>query len=208
MVCIHYMSKKEQRTENITNDAAAVTEVEATVSAGEESTSFTTKQQERSGSTDDFNESVKKSLDETRDNIRKSVDGVRSQIDCYADVVNNYEEQALNGIKETAEVCTEFQKQIINSFRSVWGPYVESYNSVATSWTPPRVVTEYATLARNFADNVLSTTRLTNDMIFSNMDSSRRAIFQAQDNAKQVSRISINAARTFEQAARDRAACC
>jgi hypothetical protein len=44
---------------------------------------------------------------------------VKIQIELYADVGNNYEEHALNGIKETAEACNEFQKQIINSFRSV-----------------------------------------------------------------------------------------
>jgi hypothetical protein len=37
---------------------------------------------------------------------------------------------------------------------------------------------------------------------------SYRTIFQAQDKAKVVSRISINEARTFEQATRDHAFCC
>jgi hypothetical protein len=57
-----------------------------------------------------FRRISQESLDETRNNIRKTVDEVKIQIERNADVVNNYEEQTLNGTKGTAEACGEFSK--------------------------------------------------------------------------------------------------
>jgi hypothetical protein len=60
----------------------------------------------------------------------------------------------------------------------------------------------YTKFVSNLADNAVSAIRLTNNMIFSNLDSMKSTMQQARDNAKQLSNINVNAARTFENNSR------
>jgi len=53
---------------------------------------------------------------------------------------------------------------------------------------------------------MIAVTRLVNNMIFANMDLFKTWMQQAKDNAKELSRIGVNSARTFEQTSRDTAA--
>ena len=55
------------------------------------------------------------------------------------------------------------------------------------------------------ADNIIAATRLVNNMMFANMDMFKTLMQQAKDNAKELSRIGVNSARTFEQTSRDNA---
>ena len=60
----------------------------------------------------------------------------------------------------------------------------------------------YTKFVSNLADNAVSAIRLTNNMIFSNLDSMKSTMQQARDNAKQISNLNVNAARTFENNSR------
>ncbi len=60
----------------------------------------------------------------------------------------------------------------------------------------------YAKFVSNLADNAVSAIRLTNNMIFSNLDSMKSTMQQARDNSKQLSNLNVNAARTFENNSR------
>jgi hypothetical protein len=60
----------------------------------------------------------------------------------------------------------------------------------------------YTKFVSNFADNAVSAIRLTNNIIFSNLDSMKSTMQQARDNAKHISNLNVNAARTFEQSSR------
>ena len=48
----------------------------------------------------------------------------------------------------------------------------------------------------------MSAIRLTNNMIFSNMDSWKTVLQQAKDNSKHLSNMGVNTAKTFEQNSR------
>ena len=154
------------------------------------------------------NHLVSRSLDETRDNIRRSIDESRSQIPRYTHAVSDYQEQTIQAAREIADNYVESQKQIINSFQSVLNPYVENVNEIATNWTTllsPRKVSEvYANMVSNFANNVITATRVTNNMIFGNMEAFKTSLQQAKDSSKEFSRIGVNAAKTFEQTTRDK----
>jgi hypothetical protein len=63
----------------------------------------------------------------------------------------------------------------------------------------------YARTVSNIADNTVATTRLVNNTIFSNLDTFKTSIQNARDNLKEVSRIGVNAAKTYEQTSRDTA---
>ncbi len=151
----------------------------------------------------DFNESVNRSLDQTKDNINRSIDESRNQIPRYNNIVNSYQEQSLQTAKEISEEYIESQKAVINSLQSAWRPYSESYSNLVTSFASPDSMTKaYTKCVSNFADNAVSAIRLTNNMIFSNLDSMKSTLQQAKDNSKHLSNLNVNAARTFENNSR------
>jgi hypothetical protein len=64
----------------------------------------------------------------------------------------------------------------------------------------PRSIAElYANVVSSFANNVITATRLTNNMIFGNMEVFKTSIQQAKDNTKELSKIGVNTAKSFEQ---------
>lgn len=150
---------------------------------------------------------VNRSLDETRDNIRRSIDESRSQIPRYTQAISDYQEQTIQAAREIADNYVESQKQIINSFQSVLTPYGENVNDITANWatlfSPRRVSEVYANIVSNFANNVITATRVTNNMIFGNMEAFKTSLQQAKDSAKEFSRIGVNVAKTFEQTSND-----
>ena len=64
----------------------------------------------------------------------------------------------------------------------------------------------FLSICMGIADNMITATRLVNNMMFANMEAFKSTIQQAKDNAKELSRLGANNARTFEQTSRDTAA--
>ena len=152
----------------------------------------------------DFKESINRSLDETKHNINRSIDESKNQIPRYNTIVNSYQEQSLQAAKEISEQYIESQKAIISSLQSAWKPYSESYNGMVTSFaSPDSMVKAYSRCVSNVADNAVSALRVTNNMIFSNLDSWKSVLEQAKDNSKHISNLSVNTAKTFEQNSRE-----
>jgi predicted component of type VI protein secretion system len=151
---------------------------------------------------------INRALDETKENIRKSTEEARTEIPRYTQAVNEYQEQTIQASREIADNYIESQKQIINSLQSAWVPQIEEANRMFTSnWMSPRHLTEiYANMVSSFADNMIAATRLVNNMMFASMDAFKTSVQQSKDNAKELSRIGVNNARTFEQTSRDSAA--
>jgi hypothetical protein len=152
----------------------------------------------------DFKESVNRSLDETKHNINRSIDESKNQIPRYNTIVNSYQEQSLQTAKEISEQFIESQKSIINSLQSAWKPYNESYNGMVTSFSSPdSMVKSYSRCVSNFADNAVSAMRLSNNMIFSTLDSWKSGLQQAKDNSRHIFNQNVNTAKTFEHNSRE-----
>jgi hypothetical protein len=152
----------------------------------------------------DFKESVNRSLDETKHNINKSIDESKNQIPRYNTIVNSYQEQSLQTAKEISEEFIESQKSIINSLQSAWRPYNESYNGMVSMFaSPDSMVKSYSRCVSNFADNAVSAMRLSNNMIFSTLDSWKSGLQQAKDNSRHIFNQNVNAAKTFEHNSRE-----
>jgi hypothetical protein len=150
--------------------------------------------------TNDLKESVIRSLDEAKDNIKRSIDESKNQIPKYNNIVNSYQEQSLQTAREISEEYIDSQKEIIISLQSAWRPINENYNSVVTSFaSSDSIAKAYTRFVSNIADNTVSAIRLTNNMIFSNLDSMKSVLQQAKDNSKHLSNLSVNTAKTFEQ---------
>ena len=150
-------------------------------------------------------QSVNNALDETRDNIRRSIDEARSQIPRYTQAANEYQEQTIQTSREIADNFLDSQKEIINSIQSAWVPLVErTYAVFWNYWMSPRMVTDiYARAVSNIADNTIAATKLVNNAVFTNLDAFKTCVQNTRDNLKEVSRIGVNAAKTFEQTSRD-----
>jgi hypothetical protein len=58
----------------------------------------------------------------------------------------------------------------------------------------------------NFADNIVTVTRILNNMTFTNMESFKTIMQRAQGNAEEFSRIAVNTVKSLQQPARDNAA--
>ena len=151
---------------------------------------------------------VNRALDETKDNIKRATDEARKDIPRYTQAVNEYQEQTIQTTREIADNFLESQKEIINSFQSAWVPQIEAANRVFTSnWmvSPRHLAGNYARIVSSFADNAIAATRLVNNTIFANLEAFKTSVQNARDNAKEFSRIGVNAARTLEQTSRDTA---
>jgi hypothetical protein len=143
--------------------------------------------------TNDFKESINRSLDEAKDNIKKSIDESKNQIPKYNNIVNSYQEQSLQTAREISEEYIDSQKEIISSLQSAWRPINENYNSMVTSFSSPDTVAKaYTKFVSNWADNTVSAIRLTNNIIFSNLDSMKSVMQQAKDNSNHISNMGVN----------------
>lgn len=148
---------------------------------------------------------INRALDETRDNIRKSTDEARKDIPRYTQAASEYQEETIDTARELADTFLESQQQILSSLESAWLPQIEAANMVFTSsWMSPRQFAQiYTNMIGNFADNIMMGTRLTNHMMFANMEALKTLTLQTKDNAKEFSRSNVNAAKSLEQASRD-----
>src|SRR3954447_14235849 len=166
--------------------------------------SYNTNVQNNNQQQQDFNESVNRALDETKDNINRSIEESRNQIPHYNTIVNSYQEQTLQAVKEITENYIESQKSIINSFQSAWRPYQQNFNTSINTWNSPEVVANaYSRLVSTYADNAVTYLRTTNNIIFSNIESMKSVMQHAKDNSKQIFNQNVNAAKTFEQNSKD-----
>jgi hypothetical protein len=148
----------------------------------------------------DFSESISRALDQTKDNINRSIEESKNQIPQYNNIVNSYQEQTLQAAKEISENFIESQKTIINSIQSAWRPFNERFITLNENWNSPDAVANvYSRFVSIFADNAVSIIRVTNNTTFSNMDSWKSVLQQAKDNLRQLSNLSVNSAKIFEQ---------
>ena len=170
------------------------------------STTTTTSTTSQSQVQQEQQQSVNRALEQTRDNIRRATDEARRDIPRYTQAVNEYHEQTIQTAREIADNYLESQKEIINSLQSAWIPQIEAANTAVTSnWmlSPRHLADNYARIASSFADNTIAATRLVNNTIFANLEAFKTSVQNARDNAKEFSRIGVNAAKAFEQASRD-----
>src|SRR6476660_6332424 len=148
----------------------------------------------------DVNQSVNRSLDQTKDNINRSIEESRKQIPQYNNIVNNYQEQTLQAVKEISENYIESQKTIIRSIQSAWGPYHQNINTSINTWNSPEAAANaYSRFVSNVADNTANYLKTTNNLVFASLDAYKTTMQHAKENTKQIFDINTKAAKTFEQ---------
>lgn len=159
---------------------------------------------------------INKALDEAGDNIKKAANEAKKDISTYAEQFTTVQERAIESARDIAEEYIESQREIINSFyQSVWTPYVENVANRTTPFpgvfSPPRTEV-YTNITRtvlvytsNVVDNFVTTTRLANKTAFSNAELISTSLQQARNNVREFSRIGVNTAKNFHEAANEAA---
>jgi hypothetical protein len=145
-------------------------------------------------------QAVYKTLDKARDEIRRSVNESKKEIPRVAEAVSENQQLTIDAAREIADTYIESQKEMIGSVQSAWSPLVENFdranwNSV---FSPGRVSEIYAHIVRSYADNLVTATKLANNVMFANMETFRTSLQQVKDNLRDLSKVGINAAKTFE----------
>ena len=152
----------------------------------------------------DVNESVNRALDQTKDNINRSIEESRNQIPHYNTIVNSYQEQTLQAVKEITENYIESQKTIIRSIQSAWGPYQQNFNTSINTWNSPEAAANaYSRFVSNIAGNTVTYLRTTNNLVFASLDAYKTTMQHAKENTKQIFDINSKTAKTFEQNSRE-----
>src|SRR6476646_9041669 len=183
------MSKYNNKSSNNNND---------------NNTSFSYNVNNQNNDNQDFSQSVNRSLDQTKDNINRSIDESRKQIPRFNDIVNNYQEQALQSTKEISEKYIESQKSLISSFHSAWAPYQRNVSITVNSWNSPEAVANaYSRWVSNVADNTVAALRTTNNLVFASFDAYKTTMQHAKENTKQIFDINSKTAQTIEQNTRE-----
>ena len=168
------------------------------------STGFSSNTNIQNNNQQDVNESVNRALNQTKDNINRSIEESKNQIPHYNNIVNSYQEQTLQAVKEITENYIESQKSIINSFQSAWRPFNQNVNTTVNAWnSPDAAANAYSRLVSTCADNAVTYLRTTNNILFSNMDTMKSVMQYAKDNSKQIFNQNVNVAKTIEQNSRE-----
>ena len=139
-------------------------------------------------------QAINKALDETRDNIKKTTNEARKEIPRYTQIVNDYQENTIQAIREITDNFVDSQKDIIvNSFR-LWSDWITS---------PRQVAENYGKIVSSFADNAVAATRVLNNTVFANLDSVNTSVQHTKENVKELSKIGVNTVKTFQQVSSD-----
>jgi inorganic triphosphatase YgiF len=198
------MSKKEQ--EKAIEDTKKVAE-QAKSAEDKLDAAETLQEVGQQAATQEIQQTYRRSLDETKANVRKSIDEARTQIPKYTNVVNSYQEQALESTGKMVEDYVNTQKSVMDSVFSSTSPYYENAYRMYSYWFSPRVPAElWARYVSNVVENISATARINNEVLFENIDAWRNVFERAQQHTQELSRINTNAVRAFENTARETAA--
>jgi hypothetical protein len=164
-------------------------------------------------------DAINRSIDETKDNIRRAIEEVRKETPRYSQTVADFQNETADATREIADNFLESQKEVISSMQSAWTPLAErTGGSNNNNWmmmgmmqpwwswmgvSPRDMADIYARSISAMTDSVAAGTRMTTNMMFAGIEATRATTNYARHNSKEVSRITSNTARIFEQNTRE-----
>jgi hypothetical protein len=150
-------------------------------------------------------ESLEQAFDESKKSIDESIREARNQIPRYTETVNQVQEQTLQATKDIAENYLEYQKQTIDSFQSVFTPYIQNVNNQLLNNQDyyRRMPEMYSKLVNNYAENTIAMSRIFNDMAFSNIEVFKHLVDNTKKQSKYLAEIGKRNVATYETIERD-----
>jgi len=150
-------------------------------------------------------ENINITLDETKSSVHKTTEEAKKQVPQFTKAMNEYQAESIEATRDIAENFLESQKQVINSYQSLWVPYMENVQTTYWSyWTSPNRMTEnYTRAVSNITGSTIAATRLANNFMFASMESWKTTMQHARNNAIEFSRLNANFAKAYQNAVRD-----
>ena len=176
------------------------------------SSSSTRRQQEHTTNTqhqqEQQHQATIRSIDETKNNIHQAIQELRSETPRYSQAITDFQNQTADATREIADNFLDSQKEVINSFQSVWTPVAQRTTTTnimgATPFFSPQQIADvYARTIGAMTEAFVASTRMANNVLFAGLDATRATTNYARQNAKEASRITSNTARTFAQTSRE-----
>ena len=195
--------KQDSRSSGTTNPQEAKSRKDATTIA-KKLESIVEQKEGKKYTVDQQRHAMIKALDESKDNIMQGINEAKAEIPRFTQIVKDFQETAIESTKEISDAFIESQRQVISSLQSVWIPSLANlYGSIWNYWTLQPIVSDiYVSMVRITADNMIAATRFANNIIFTNIEAAKALMPQLKDNAKELLRLSENAAKSFEQTSR------
>jgi hypothetical protein len=138
---------------------------------------------------------VRKEAAKVADKLENAIEEEsRSENTHYIPIANGYQEETIKVARVIAENYIESQREIFNSYQSLWVPYTKNTNGLLWNHRMlPRGITEtYTNMVSGFANITIAATRLVNKMISANMDAFKITVEQAKDSSKELLRMGAN----------------
>jgi hypothetical protein len=153
----------------------------------------------------EVSENINITLDETKSSVHKTTEEAKKQVPQFTKAINEYQEESIEATRDIAKNFLESQEQVINSYQSLWVPYMENVqNTYWSYWASPNRVTEnYTRAVSNITDSTIAATRLANNFMFASMQAWKTTMNHARDNAIELSRLNANYAKAYQNAMRD-----
>ena len=175
------------------------------------SSSSTRRQQEHTTNTqhqqEQQHQATIRSIDETKNNIHQAVQELRSETPRYSQAITDFQTQTVDATHEIADNFLDSQKELINSFQSVWTPVAQRTTTnimgATPFFSPQQIADVYARTIGAITEAYVASTRMANNVLFAGLDATRATTNYARQNAKEASRVTSNTARAFAQTSRE-----
>jgi hypothetical protein len=145
---------------------------------------------------------IEEILEGTKDDIRSATREAAREIPQYTQRLGDIQEQTIQMTREIAYNYIEAHKEIVSIYQSVWTPFIKNASIMFWNYwsiSPKGMAETYGTVISSFTENVIAGTRLTNSTISINTKLLSTSLQQTKDNSKELSRLSINAAKIFSE---------
>ena len=149
----------------------------------------------------EIREAIVDAFDEAKGNTERALKEAKMEVPRYREAINNHQEKTLEATKEIADNYIDSQKEIFNLFQqSAWVSRLggNEYGSFWLNWMPTitkGMTQTYASMVSGYLDSIFAATRLTNNLISTNMEAYRAST----QHAREFSKIATNNVKTFGQ---------
>ena len=138
---------------------------------------------------------INRTFDEAKENTRRAVQEAERELPRYMQIVTTNQEQSVGAVRDTIESYLDSQREITNFIQSFWKSYIDN-----VLWMPTRrTIENYAAAVSNTTDATVAAIRIYNNIIYSNTEAMRLSLQYNRDNAREMSRVFVSAAKQLEK---------
>ena len=166
------------------------------ISSSPSAASSSTRQEEKEeGTIVPATQKINRTFEEAKANTRRAVEEAERELPRYMQIVTTNQEQSVGAMRETIDNYLDSQREITTHIQSFWKSYIDN-----VLWTPTRKAIEnYASAVSNSTDATVAAIRIYNNVIYSNTEAIRLSLQYNRDNAREMSRVFVSAAKQLEK---------